>query len=286
MGVRLERGRFFDDRDSAAALKIAAVGGRPTAPGSVIVDESLAERFWPNQDPVGRRMYKPNDIKDLTAISPQTAFFTVVGVIGDIKLHDLTEGGRTVGAYYFPMDQDASSGMTFAIRTAGDPLSLTSAARGVLNGLDRELPVFDTQTLDQRVEKSLVSRRSPMLLSLTFGVVALSLSAIGIYGVLAYLVTQRRKEIGIRIALGSSGRAIFDLVLREGLILIAAGFAIGTVGAIGLRRSLESQLFGVSVGDPVVIAAVTTLLALVATAACALPARRATRIDPIVALSE
>ena len=231
-------------------------------------------------------MFKPADIKDLTAISERTQFFTVVGVIADIKLHDLTEGAKSVGAYFYPMDQDTSAGITFAIRTAGDPLSLTNSVRAALNGIDKELPVYDTETLDQRMEKSLVSRKSPVLLSLSFGGVALGLSAIGIYGVLAYLVTQRRREIGIRIALGSSARAIFDLVLREGLILIAAGFAIGAVGAIGLRRSLESQLFGVSAGDPVVIVAVTALLALVATAACALPARRATRIDPIVALSE
>ena len=186
----------------------------------------------------------------------------------------------------FPMDQDPSGGLTFAIRTAGDPLSLTSAVRGVLNGLDRELPVFDTQTMDARLEKSLMTRKSPVLLSLSFGVVALCLSAIGIYGVLAYLVTQRRREIGIRIALGSSARAIFELVLREGLLLIAGGFVLGAIGAIVLRRSLESQLFGVSTADPIVLAAVTAILATVAVVACALPARRATRIDPIVALSE
>jgi ABC-type antimicrobial peptide transport system permease subunit len=184
------------------------------------------------------------------------------------------------------MDQDVSSGMVFAVKTAGDPLSLTNSVRGVLNGLDRELPVFDTQTMDQRLEKSLVSRRSPVLLSLSFGVVALCLSAIGIYGVLAYLVTQRRREIGIRIALGSSARAIFELVLREGLLLIAGGFVLGGIGAIVLRRSLESQLFGVSASDPLVLVVVTAVLALVAVVACALPARRATLIDPIVALSE
>ena len=131
-----------------------------------------------------------------------------------------------------------------------------------------------------------MTRRSPVLLSLGFGVVALLLSAIGIYGVLAYLVTQRTKEIGIRIALGSSAGAIFELVLREGVLLIAGGFVLGAIGAIALRRSLESQLFGVSATDPIVLATVTTVLALVALAACAVPARRATKIDPIVALGE
>ena len=116
--------------------------------------------------------------------------------------------------------------------------------------------------------------------------VALLLSAVGIYGVLAYLVTQRTKEIGIRIALGSSAAAIFELVLREGALLVAAGFGLGAMGAVALRRSLESQLFGVSAGDPAVLAGVTLCLALAAALACALPARRATRIDPIVALSE
>jgi predicted permease len=288
IGARLVRGRFFDDRDGPIERPATAIGGRPNGAYSIIVDEALAKRFWPGQDPIGRRMYKPNDVTkgDLTAVNEKTVFFTVVGVVGDMKLHDLTEGKKTVGAYFFPMDQDTSTGMTFALKTAGDPLSLTGAIRGALNGLDRELPVFDTQTLDQRMEKSLVSRRSPVVLSLAFGVVALFLSAIGIYGVLAYLVTQRRREIGIRIALGSSSREVFELVLREGLALIVGGFVLGAVGALGLRQSLESQLFGISATDPRVLAGVTILLAVVAIVACALPARRATRIDPIIALAE
>ena len=287
MGVKLARGRFFDDRDVITVPgPLDAAGQAGLGPSSIVVDETLAKRFWPGRDPVGRRMYFPNDIKDLTAITDKTVFHTVIGVIRDIKLHDLTEGTKSVGACYFSMNQATSSGMTFAVKTAGDPLALTSAVRGAINGIDRELPVFDTQTLEQRMEKSLVNRKSPVLLSLSFGVIALMLSAIGIYGVLAYLVTQRTKEIGIRIALGSSGRAIFELVLREGLLLIVAGFVLGGIGAVALRRSLETQLFGVSATDPVVLMAVTMILAVVAIAACALPARRATRIDPIVALSE
>ena len=287
MGVKLALGRVFDERDAITAVASPDAGGRPDlAASSIIVDETLAKRFWPGRDPIGRRMYFPSGIKDLTAITDKTVYHTVIGVIRDVKLHDLTEGQNSVGAYYFSMNQAPSSGMTFAIKTAGDPLSLTSAVRGALNGLDRELPVFDTQTLEQRLEKSLVSRKSPALLALSFGVIALFLSAIGIYGVLAYLVTQRTREIGIRIALGSSARAIFELVLREGLMLIAGGFALGAVGALILRKSLETQLFGVSATDPAVLITVTGILAAVAVAACALPARRATRIDPIVALAE
>jgi predicted permease len=274
MSVKLLRGRFFDERDHAKA------------PRAVIIDDKLAKRFWPNQDPIGRRMYLPQDINNLLAVNDKTVWLYVVGVIGDVKLHTLTEDKQTVGAYYFPMEQDPVGGMTFALKTPGDPVALASSVRGVLSQVDRELPVFDIQTMDARMEKSLVSRRSPVLLSLSFGAVALFLSAIGIYGVLAYLVTQRTREIGIRIALGGSARTIFELVLREGLLLIGGGLVLGAVGAIALRKSLESQLFGVNATDPVVLVAVTAILGLVAVSACALPARRATRIDPIVALAE
>jgi predicted permease len=286
MGVKLARGRFFDDRDVSTGPTSTAIGGQPMSARSIIVDETLARRFWPGQNPVGRRMYFPNDIKDLTSITAETVFHTVVGVIADMTLHDLTEGQRSVGAYYFSTDQSPSTFMTFAVKTAGNQLLLTSAVRGVLNGLDRELPVFDTQSMDRRIERSLVSRRSPVVLSLIFGGVALFLSALGIYGVLAYLVTERRREIGIRIALGSSAAAIFELVLREGALLIGGGVLLGAAGAFALRKSLQSQLFGVAATDPLVLVTVTALLVIVAVLACALPAGRATRIDPIVALTE
>ena len=274
MRAKLVRGRFFDDRDG------------PTSPLVIIVDEKLAHRFWPNQDPVGRRMYRPTDLNNLIAVNERTRFLTVVGVVHDIKLADLVEGNGAVGSYFYPLSQDTSRGLTFAIRTATDPAALATPVREAIRSLDRELPVFDSQTMVERTDKSLISRRSPVVLSVSFGAVALFLSAIGIYGVLAYLVTQRTREIGIRIALGSSAGAIFDLVLREGLLLVAGGFLLGAAGAVALRKSLQSQLFAISATDPSVLVAVTAVLAVVAVAACALPARRATRIDPIVALTE
>jgi predicted permease len=274
IGARLVAGRFFQDSDGTEALPV------------VIVDQTLARRFWPGQDPIGRRMYRPTDINDLLAVTDKTVFLTVVGVVGDMKLQDLTEGERSVGSYYFPMAQDASRLLTFAIKAAGSPEAVWSALRGAVASLDPELPVFDSQTLEQRTERALLNRRTPAMLSLSFGVVALLLSAVGLYGVLAYLVSQRAKEIGIRIALGSSSRSIFELVLREGLLLVGAGFLAGGTGAFLLRRSLESQLFGVRATDPVVVAGAASLLAAIALLACALPARRATRIDPIAALAE
>src|SRR5262249_41765836 len=150
----------------------------------------------------------------------------------------------------------------------------------------RDLPLFDVHTMEERTDSSLMGRRSPMLLSLSFGALALFLSAIGIYGVLAYLVTQRRREIGIRIALGSSAGAIVQLVLREGLLLMGWGFVLGGAGAIAMRRGLASQLFGITATDPFVLGAVVGILGGVAVVASAVPARRAARIDPVVALAE
>jgi putative ABC transport system permease protein len=229
-------------------------------------------------------MYFPGDLKDPLAITEKTEYLQVVGVVGELKLDSLTD--ERVGAYYLPIAQAPRRNLSFAVKTTADPAALAGSIRTVLSRLDPELPVFDTQTMNTVMERSLMSRRSPAILSLGFGAIALFLSAIGIYGVLAYLVTQRTREIGIRIALGSSAGAVFELVLREGLLLIGAGFVIGAAGAAALRTSLESQLFGVSSTDPTVLVTVVVVLAVVAVLACALPARRATKIDPIVALAE
>jgi predicted permease len=291
MGVELVAGRFFDDRD------VALPGAPPSAFGTnqprvAIVDDRLARRFWPGQNPIGRRMFLPTDPNNLTAITPQTVFIDVVGVIKEMKLQSLTQEDEYVGAVYFPVlqamppAQAQGFGLNYAIRTSGDPAALGGALRQTIASLDRELALFDVLTMTERVDRSLVNRRSPVVLSLTFGAIALLLSAIGIYGVLAYVVTQRTREIGIRLALGSSGGRIFDLILREGLVLIAAGFALGAAGGLALRRSLESQLFQISATDPLVLTGAAVVLALVAVAACAVPARRATRIDPLTALAQ
>ena len=268
------RGRYFDDGDNKDSRRV------------VIVDERLARRFWPNRDPIGRRMYRPANAEDLMKTDEKTEWLTVVGVVGEVKQEDLATSKAPVGAYYFPIDQETIRGMTFVIRTDGDPKALAGSVRREVAAVDPELPVFSVKTMAELTDDSLVTRRWPMLLSMAFGIVALLLSAVGIYGVLAYVVTQRTKEIGIRMALGGTPRAIFDLVLSEGLWLLVTGFLVGAAGAFAVRRSIEAQLFGVRPADPGVLAIVTLVLASVALVACVIPARRATRIDPVLALNQ
>jgi predicted permease len=274
MRIPLKRGRLFDGRDTKDAQRV------------VIVDERLAQKFWPGRDPIGRRMYSPNDAGDLLAASDKTEWLTVVGIVGAIKPQALVESQTSVGACYFPIEQETTRTMTFAIRTTTVPAALANEVRIVVAALDPELPVYSTKTMEEWIDESLVTRRWPMLLSMGFAVVALLLSAVGIYGVLAYVVTQRTKEIGIRMALGSTPRSVFDLVLREGLALIGVGFTVGAVGVVAIRRSLEAQLYGVQLSDPGVLAIAALLLGTVAVAACTIPAGRATRIDPVAALAQ
>ncbi len=211
---------------------------------------------------------------------------TIVGVVGNVRTTGLTEK-EPVGAYYFPYAQQAGPrGMTLVTRTAGDPASIVSAVRQAVTSIDPELPFFAVKPMQQRVDESLVSRRTPMMLASLFGGIALFLAAVGIYGVLAFQVAQRRKEIGIRMALGSDGRRIFGLIVTEGLWLLAVGVAVGLVGAFGIRRAMETQLFGIQPMDPMVLALVTGVLGAVALLACAVPARRAAQIDPLIALTD
>jgi predicted permease len=274
MTIPLKRGRLFTASDDERAAKV------------LIIDERLAQRFWKNGDPVGRRMWKPESAEEFTrGPGPKSRFYTVVGVVGNVRTTGLTEK-EPVGAYYFPLAQNAGRGMTLVARTAGGPESLVNPIRQQVTAMDPELPFFAVKPMQLRVEESLVSRKTPMMLATLFGAIALFLAAVGIYGVLAYQVAQRRKEIGIRMALGSDGRRIFSLIVSEGLWLLGLGIGAGLAGAFAIRRVMETQLFGVQPMDPVVLALVTGVLGVVALLACAVPARRAARIDPLIALAD
>jgi predicted permease len=272
MNIALIRGRYFEDRDNESAAPV------------VIVDEQLASHFWPNRDPIGQRMYSPQNPKDPTKTGANTRWYQVVGVVRSVRLEDLAGTRSAFGAYYFPYAQDPSRGYTFAVRTAGEAGAVARTVRTAVARIDPELALFDVKTMGERAALTMASRRTSLMLALAFGGLALFLSAIGIYGVLAYLVAQRRREIAIRMALGSTGAGVVRLVLREGLVLVAIGLAAGFAGAAGLQKAIANQIYGVRPLDPLVIGGVTVLLGAIALAACALPARRATRVDPIEVL--
>jgi predicted permease len=274
MSIPLKSGRFFRAADDERAPKV------------LIIDERLAKRFWKGQDPVGKRMWKPESPDELqTGPTAKSHFYTIVGVVGDIRVTGLTEK-EPVGMYFFPFAQNPGRGMTIVAKTAGDPGTVIAPIREQVRQIDPELPFFGVKPMDQRISESLVSRRTPMLIASLFGGIALFLAGVGIYGVLAFQVAQRRKEIGIRMALGSDGRRIFGLIVSEGLWLLGVGVAIGFAGAFAIRRAMETQLFGVQPMDPLVLATVALTLSIVAFAACAVPARRASRIDPVIALTD
>jgi ABC-type antimicrobial peptide transport system permease subunit len=232
-------------------------------------------------------MYLPASAEDVVKPGPKVTWLQVVGVAGTVKLHGLIEGeGQRVGAYYMASAQQPHRDMAFAVRTVNDPASIESTLQRAIKEIASETPLYDVFPMSVRVEKSLNPRKTPMLLSLAFGAVALLLAAIGIYGVLAYQVAQRTREFGIRIALGSDTRRILGLVLREGLLLVGVGLGAGIVGAVLLRRLIVSQLYGVGAFDPGVLAGVTVVLACASLLACLGPARRATRVDPVIALGQ
>jgi predicted permease len=273
----LMSGRFFNASDTE------------TSPKVIIIDDQLANRFWPGQSPIGRRMWQPGDVAELsTGPSPKSRFYQIVGVVRRVSLSGpgSSVDDQRVGAYYFPYPQAADSRMTIAIRTAGDSTSMVGAVRREIAALDPELPFYRVRTMEDIMSESLTSRRTPTMLAVAFGVVALFLATIGIYGVLAYQVTQRRREMGIRIALGSDAAGIFGLILREGATLLVIGFAAGLAGAFALRGTISAQLYDVQPMDPLVVTAMAAILALVGLLACAIPARRAAKIDPLIALTD
>jgi predicted permease len=274
MKIALIRGRYFDDRDNE------------NAPRVVIVDQRLARYFWPNRDPIGQRMYTSANLEDPYKPGANTHWYQVVGVVGNVRLVDLAGTGSAYGTYYFPYAQAPSRDYTFAVRSSAGAAAVVPALRTAMAQIDPDLPLSDVRTMDERATLSMSSRRTSLLLALAFGGLALFLSAIGIYGVLAYLVAQRRREIAIRMALGSTRAGVVRLVLRQGLVIVALGLAAGLAGAAGLQKAIANQIYGVRPFDPLVIGAVTVLLGAIALAACALPTRRAVRVDPVAVLKE
>lgn len=272
LGIPLLAGRFFDHRDTADSQQV------------VIIDQRLANRFWPGEDPLGRRLFFPGNGGDLLQQPPEEEMLTVVGLVGEVKMRRLVDAREPVGAYYFPYNQSAQR--TLSIALAG-PATATLRAPlvRVMATLDPELPLFEIRTMKERMTETLITRRTPTVLALTFAAVALLLATIGVYGTLAYLVTQRRREFGIRLALGSSKERIRRLVLREGTGLMAVGLAVGLVASLALGRFLESQLYDIEPTHAGVLTAVALVLMLVSVFASLVPALRATRIDPVVALS-
>src|SRR5258708_24916507 len=229
-------------------------------------------------------MYQPTDI-DFLKTDEHTPWLKVVGVVRTLRLADLTGGGNVSGAYYFPYAQSPRErSYSFAISSSTDTSAIARALRTSIASIDGSLALFDVKPITERLDLSVASRRTSMSLALAFGGLALFLSAVGIYSVLSYLLGQRRREIGIRLAIGSSPAGIFQLFLREGMLLIGSGLILGIAGSIALRTAIKNQIYGVQPLDPRVIASVALVLGIAATIACLPPAQQPTSLDPLVLL--
>jgi putative ABC transport system permease protein len=271
LGVDLLRGRLFDDHDDLRA------------PGTVVMSEGLAQRLFDGAEAVGKRISLGGGRPVGGPLQPQTpTWLTIVGVVRDVKTERLESGAAPM--LYRPVMQVSNLNLTLVARASGDPALLAEAIRREVRAVDPNEPVFRVRTMDEVVSAALAERRFTMLLLALFAATALALSAIGIYGVMAYFVTQRTHEIGIRMALGASPRAVLGLVLGQGAKLAAAGVAAGLLGAMALTRAIATLLFGVSPRDPATLVAFSLVLSAIALLACYIPARRATRVDPIRAL--
>jgi putative ABC transport system permease protein len=263
MGIRMVRGRDFDARDATEA------------PGAVIINEETAKRYWPNEDPVGRRM-------KIGPSGSDNPWMTVVGVAANVRHFGLDNVARR--EMFRPYSQGAWPVMTIVAKTATDPSGYVSTVRSALQGIDPDLPVARVSTMESIERNSTGSRRFPMMLLGAFGAVAFTLAVLGVYGVVSYVVTQRTREIGIRVALGARRGQVLRLVVMGALGPVLAGLAIGAVGAVFAARLLGTLLFTVKPGDPAVVAGIAAMLAVAAIAASLVPGARATRVDPITVL--
>jgi putative ABC transport system permease protein len=269
LGIELIKGRVFNAQDTRESPLVA------------IIDEVLARFAFPNEDPLGKRLM----------MSRNGPSYEIVGVVRHVEHDSLDRQGPALAQFYTNFNQIALQGLpnnvrriNVLVRTEAEPLSMASAARGQVAALNKDQAVFNVRTMEQAVAQSVAPRRFSMMLLTVFAVVALALASLGIYGLMSYVVAQSTREIGVRMALGAQARDVLKLVIGQGMTLALAGVAIGLVASLALARTMKTLLFGVSANDPITFAGIALLLASVALLACLIPARKATKVDPMIAL--
>ncbi len=275
--VRLVTPTFFATmRAPLLAGRQFTAADRAGAPAVCIVDEEMVRRYWPHTDPIGKRI----TFNNLTDSSIQ--WIQVVGVVGHLA-HEGLDAQKRVQVY-FSLAQRGMPFLGYAVRTAGDPLAALGSVRAAVRSVDPDLPLANVSTMDRLIESSTGQRRFAMILLIGFSMLAMTLASIGLYGVMSYTVSQRARELGVRLALGADTREVLGLVLAQGLRLALAGVVIGLLAAFAVTRVMKNMLFGLSSTDPLTFVAISLLLVAVALVASYLPALRATRVDPVVAL--
>jgi putative ABC transport system permease protein len=269
MGLRLLKGRFFTSEDTLQSVPVT------------VIDEALSKQYFAGQDPIGKRII----------LAPEIPPFEIVGVVGHVKHYGLDVVGPVQPQYYLCFEQipeqflvQISGRMSVLIKTELNPSNLISEVRKAVTRVDPNQPVFLVQTMDEMLSTSLAPRRFAMLLLTIFAVIALALAVVGVYGVMSYLVVQRTREIGIRVAFGASNRNILETVIKQGMLPVALGLVLGLVGSAALARMLSGLLYGVSPHDPFIYFSIPIFMIGVALLANYIPARRALNIDPVVAL--
>jgi len=262
MGMPILRGRGFTAEDGPKTQPVA------------VVNQTMARRLWPNEDAVGKRFKM--------GTNPQTPWTTVIGVVGDLRHAGLDV--EPAAEFYIWYEQGPPVAPFIVVRTSGDPAAMAETVRGELKALEKDMAVYDMRTMNEVRAASVAERRFILILAAAFGLLALTLAAVGVYGVMALVVSERTQEMGIRLALGAEPSGVLGLVVREGLTLAGAGIVLGFLAALAVTPLMSNQLYGIGPTDPATLTVVPVLLLLVALLACAVPARRAMRVDPVTAL--